>query len=176
MRPTGAVLVLAWAGMLAAFLLLAVHGVQIATGVETNPTTTTTLIDDETGMQLIPGPPGPPGEQGERGFPGIPGSDGENGESIIGAPGGQGLPGRPGEDGSDGADSVVPGPRGSPGESIVGPPGEPGQDSVVPGPQGERGVQGPPGIECPDGFTLQMVRVEDDLRDGDEVNLFVCAA
>ena len=173
MRPTGAVLVLAWAGMAAAFLLLAVHGVQIATGVNTTPTTTTVLVDEETGMQLIPGPPGPPGPQGERGSPGIPGSDGE---SIIGPPGPRGLAGSPGQDGSDGADSVVPGPRGLPGESIVGPPGAPGQDSVVPGPQGERGVQGPPGIECPDGFSLQTVRVDDDLRDGDEVNLFVCAA
>ena len=44
MRPTGAVLVLAWAGMFAALLLLIVHGVQIVTGADTTPTTTTTTI------------------------------------------------------------------------------------------------------------------------------------
>ena len=38
------------------------------------------------------------------------------------------------------------------------------------------GRKGPPGIECPEGFTLGAVRVEDDLRGGDEVTLFVCAA
>ena len=31
---------------------------------------------------------------------------------------------------------------------------------MVPGPQG---LQGPPGIECPEGFTLGAVRVQDEL-------------
>ena len=44
---------------------------------------------------------------------------------------------------------------------------------MVPGPQG---LQGPPGVECPEGFTLGPVRVEDEFRDGDEVTLFGCVA
>ena len=176
MRPTSAVFILTWAGMFAAAVLLLAHGIQIATGVNTTPTTTTILIDEETGMQLIPGPPGPPGEQGERGFPGVAGSDGENGESIIGPPGPRGLPGSDGANGSDGQDSTVagpPGPRGFPGESIVGPQGEPGADSVVPGPQGERGPQGPPGIVCPDGFEFRSIVVQDE-DTNDDVELFGC--
>lgn len=52
-----------------------------------------------------------------------------------------------GAKGEPGKDSVVPGPQGEPGKSVVGPPGPPGQASVVPGPQGEPGktIVGPPG-------------------------------
>ena len=167
MRPTGAVLVLAWAGMFAAGLATrrAWHPDRYRSGHDTDHYDHSQSMT----MQLIPGPPGPPGEQGETGFPGLPGSDGE---SIVGPPG-ESIVGPPGRPGQDGQDSNVPGPRGVPGESIVGPPGIPGQDSVVPGPQG---LQGPPGIECPDGFTLGAVRVQDELRDGDEVTLFACLA
>jgi hypothetical protein len=189
MRPSSGIIILAWAGAFAVALMLLAFGIQAATGVSTTPTTIlvngepivpAVIGEESAGIVGPPGPPGPVGPQGERGFPGLPGSDGENGESIIGPPGPAGLPGLPGSDGSDGS----PGPRGLPGPASVvpGPPGErglpgpAGQDSVVPGPQGPQGLQGPPGIECPQGFTLQAVRVEDDLRDGDEVTLFVCAA
>ena len=173
MRPTSAVFILTWAGMFAAAVLLLAHGIQIATGVNTTPTTTTILIDEETGMQLIPGPPGPVGPQGERGFPGVAGSDGENGESIIGPPGPRGLPGSNGSDGQDSTVAGPAGPRGLPGESIIGPPGPAGQDSAVPGPQGERGPQGPPGIICPDGFEFRSIIVQDE-DTNDDVELFGC--
>jgi Collagen triple helix repeat (20 copies) len=197
-RPSSGIVLLAWAGAFAAALMLLAHGIQIATGAETTPTTITTIVDGEPvvvppavigeessapGIVGPPGPPGPAGPQGERGFPGLPGS---NGESIIGPPGPRGLsglPGLPGSDGSDGSqgppgrageDSTVPGP---PGERGL--PGPAGQDSSVPGPQGLQGPPGPPGprgasgLTCPEGFNLRSVVVEDE-GSGDEVQLFAC--
>ena len=108
MRPTGAVLVLAWAGMVAAGLLLIVHGVQIATGVDTT--------DHYDGPRSCgawnPGPPVPPGQHGERATPGSPGRDGE---SIVGPPGESivGPPGRPAVDSQGPGPGVCPASRSS---------------------------------------------------------------
>jgi hypothetical protein len=180
MTPTRAVMLLAWAGLTGALLLLSVHAWQIAADIETTPEPTTTITILDTGETVVvseeglvgpPGPPGPVGPQGERGFPGLPGS---NGESIIGPPGPRGLTGSPG---SDGEDSTVPGPagpRGVPGESIVGPQGVPGQDSVVPGPQGEPGPRGPAGLDCPPGFTAETLTVQRGGPGNNDATVYAC--
>ena len=65
----------------------------------------------------------------------------------------QGLPGATGATGKSGRDSIVPGPRGEKGETVIvygGPPGKdstvPGPASTIPGPMGRNGLPGKNGF------------------------------
>ena len=172
------VYVLAVLGSGVLFVVLVVFGWQTAADVDTTPDTLptalapsdTVIASDGSVVQYIavPGPRGPPGADGV---------DGVDGSSIVGPPGADsqvpGPPGAPGESiigpaGRDGADSQVPGPPGAPGESIIGPAGRDGADSQVPGPPGPRG---PPGLECPGGFTATEFQVS---APGGKVSVFGC--
>ena len=165
MRPTGAVLVLAWAGMFAALLLLVVHGVQIVTGADTTPTTTTTTIATSVGsarnQPALPVRPGLPAIPALEDSPVSPEHQGHQGSvdcrvnqdcRVLG----------------DRSEQQVR--RGRPDRRV-----HQGRIRWCPD-RKANGLQGPPGIECPEGFTLGPVRVQDELRDGDEVTLFVCVA
>lgn len=100
-------------------------------------------------VQGTTGEPGPPGEQGVPGPPGAPGRDGANGND--GAPG-VGMPGATGATGAQGA----PGVQGVPG---------PTTPSTV-----------PTTLQCPEGFTPEVIDVHERVPTDINRTVMVCAA